>query len=432
VLILNEPERDLRDRFERGALSAVDVKAHPVVERWARVRALRALGALPSGSDAVGLRERVSRTSAVVARADDVLELVSTDLNRRGLAVLLADRDGVVLTSRGVDIFDDRAIRAGLGDGGRMSEAALGTNAVGTALAEETAVTVIGPAHYEPAAQRLCCYAAPIRDAMNQIVAVLDISGPREAADPLLGILVQSLAGMLESKLSPEPLRLVPVLETESTRDRFSAVLGHDLRNPLNAITMSARLLLQRGGLATPQARDVSRIQSSAARIQELVDGVLDYTRARFSMGFPIKPVPADMGEIVASTVDEIRAAHPERAIGYDVRGDTRGVWDPARVTQVVSNLVANAVEHGRDPLAVGVTGAGDAVIVSVSNRGAPISAAKMATLFEPFRRGDASKGIGLGLFIAREIVRSHGATIELASTHEETVFTTRWPRRPG
>jgi PAS domain S-box-containing protein len=423
-----------------------------------------------------------------------------------------------------------------------MSEAALGTNAVGTALAEETAVTVIGPAHYEPAAQQLCCYAAPIRDATNRIVGVLDISGPREAADPLLGILVQSLALTLESRLSSHPLGLTPILETlpvavwitdadgtvamsnragrrlwggelrvpmseydrfkawwpdgrrlgaedwglaralrsgkvaideevhietfdglhkvirnlaapifdgngrivggvavneditqqkrvEATRDRFSGILGHDLRNPLNAITMSARLLLQRGGLEAPQARAVSRIQSSAGRIQELVDGLLDFTRARYSMGFPIEPQQADMAEIAASIVDELRAAHPERVIRLERHGNTRGSWDSARVAQAVSNLIANAVQHGRDPLVVQVNDAGDAVTVSVSNAGTRISTAKLSSLFEPFRKSDDSKGMGLGLFIAREIVRSHGGTIEVTSTDESTTFTIRWPR---
>jgi signal transduction histidine kinase len=94
--------------------------------------------------------------------------------------------------------------------------------------------------------------------------------------------------------------------------------------------------------------------------------------------------------------------------------------------------FVSNAVQHGADPIIVTAADAGDVVTVSVSNRGAPISEATGVWLFEPFRRGDASKGIGVGLFIAREILRSHGGTIEVTSTEEATTFTTRWPRTRG
>ena len=127
--------------------------------------------------------------------------------------------------------------------------------------------------------------------------------------------------------------------------------------------------------------------------------------------------------------VDEMRTARPERAIELERHGDLSGVWDSARVAQVVSNLIGNAVQHGQDPIVVVADGAGDTVVVSVSNAGAPIAEGKRVSLFEPFRKGDASKGIGLGLFIAREIVRSHGGTIEVASTERATTFTTRWPR---
>jgi signal transduction histidine kinase len=127
--------------------------------------------------------------------------------------------------------------------------------------------------------------------------------------------------------------------------------------------------------------------------------------------------------------VDEVRTAHPERDIQLARVGDLRGVWDEARVAQVLSNLVGNAVQHGSDPIAVAANDAGEAVLVSVSNHGAPISEQKRVSLFEPFRKGDDSKGIGLGLFIAREIVRSHGGTIESVSSDETTTFATRWPR---
>jgi PAS domain S-box-containing protein len=214
----------------------------------------------------------------------------------------------------------------------------------------------------------------------------------------------------------------------EAARDLFAGVLGHDLRSPLHAITMSMSLLGM-GRLEPGQQRALARIQSGTTRIQQLVDTLLDFTRARFGLGFPVDPAPMDMGEACARVVDEVRTAHSERRIELQRHGDLRGVWDPARVSQVASNLIGNAVQHGQDPIVVGADDAGDAVTVSVSNRGAPIEPRKAVSLFEPFRRGDGSKGIGLGLFIAREILRSHGGSIEVASTDRATTFMTRWPR---
>jgi PAS domain S-box-containing protein len=215
----------------------------------------------------------------------------------------------------------------------------------------------------------------------------------------------------------------------EATRDLFAGILGHDLRSPLNAITMAAFLLLKSDGLSEAQRQGVVRVQSAATRIKQLIDGLLDFTRARFGMGFPIRPASVDMGEICAHIVDEVRTAHPERVIQLVSVGDLHGSWDPERVAQVISNLVGNAVQHGEDPITVEANDAAESVLVCISNHGAPISEQKRTSLFEPFRKGDDSRGIGLGLFIAREIVRSHGGTIECMSSEQATTFTTRWPR---
>lgn len=216
----------------------------------------------------------------------------------------------------------------------------------------------------------------------------------------------------------------------EATRDLFAGILGHDLRGPLNAITMATFVLLKSDGrLSEAQRQGVVRVQAAATRIKHLVDGLLDFTRARFGMGFPIHPTPVDMGEICARIVDEVRTAHPDRVVQLARAGNLLGSWDPERVAQVISNLVGNAVEHGEDPIAVEASDAAETVLVSVSNHGAPISEQKRTSLFEPFRKGDESRGIGLGLFIAREIVRAHGGSIEWASTDRATTFSTRWPR---
>jgi PAS domain S-box-containing protein len=216
--------------------------------------------------------------------------------------------------------------------------------------------------------------------------------------------------------------------QSEEAREQFIGILGHDLRSPLTAILMAASLLLRRGELEEPQRRTALRIHSSATRIKQLIDDLLDFTRARFG-DLPINPAPANMGEICAQIVDELRTANPERAIRLERHGDLVGVWDASRVAQVISNLVGNAVQHGQDPILVEVHGLDDHVRVAVGNRGAPIPEDKLAALFEPFRKGDESQGLGLGLFIALEIVRAHRGTLE-ADTHDGgTTFTTAWPR---
>jgi signal transduction histidine kinase len=214
----------------------------------------------------------------------------------------------------------------------------------------------------------------------------------------------------------------------EAGRDLFAGVLGHDLRSPLQAITM-ATALLQTEELGPAQEHAVRRIQSSASRIQQLVDSMLDFTRARFGMDFPLHRSKIDMGEVCARIADEMRATNPGRTIDLERHGWLLGMWDPARVSQVVSNLLANAVQHGQDPIVVTADDAGDTVRVAVSNRGEPIPPATMMSLFEPFRRGDTSRGFGLGLFIAHEILRAHGGSIEVASRDRATTFTTFWPR---
>jgi signal transduction histidine kinase len=216
---------------------------------------------------------------------------------------------------------------------------------------------------------------------------------------------------------------------TEVARDLFLGILGHDLRSPLGAITMAASSLLRGKALGEAERRGLERIQASAARIHQLIDDLLDFTRARFGAGFPLEPAPVDMGEICCRIVDELRTAHPERQIGFRRHGDLHGRWDGERVAQVVANLLGNAISHGGDPIAVEADGSGERVRVAVSNGGAPIPEDRRATLFEPFRRGGDSTGIGLGLFIAREIVRAHGGTIEASSGEAGTVFTTWWPR---
>jgi len=214
-------------------------------------------------------------------------------------------------------------------------------------------------------------------------------------------------------------------------RDRTIGVLGHDLRNPLAAIRMGLQLLSQSRALTARDRSRLDRMVGTADRMHDMIRDLLDFTRT--SVGsFPHRPVATDLRRLCDAAVDELRAVHPERTITVDVSGDLTGVWDPDRLKQALLNLLGNAIDHGGDgPVGIRIEGAGQDVVLSVHNDGAPIPASVLPVLFEPFRRGDGSPhGLGLGLYIVREIVRSHGGAIEVHSTAAEgTTFVSRWPR---
>jgi len=220
----------------------------------------------------------------------------------------------------------------------------------------------------------------------------------------------------------------------EEARDRFIGILGHDLRNPLGAIMTSAELL-EHAGLQGTFARAVERIGRSTHRMDVMIEDVLDFARGRLGGGIPIKRESCDLGRISREQANEMGQAFPGRAIRCEAMGDLSGEWDADRVEQLLSNLVGNAVKHGADPITLTARDAGDLVVVTVHNGGPPIPPATLPRLFEPFQQGTpgASDGLGLGLYIAGEIVRAHRGTIEVRSSEDEgTTVTVTLPRRAG
>ncbi|HET7500336.1 MAG TPA: HAMP domain-containing sensor histidine kinase [Kofleriaceae bacterium] len=222
-------------------------------------------------------------------------------------------------------------------------------------------------------------------------------------------------------------------VRVEQAREQFIGILGHDLRSPLSAIMMGIELLDE---LPEPHRGVVARVGRSAQRIEAMIRDLLDFARGRLAHGIPVTPRPCDLRVVCDQIVEEIKQAHPDRAISFEPRGDLRGEWDPDRIEQAVSNLVSNAISHGTGPVRVISWEEGDEVVTTVHNRGRPVPAAVIPTLFEPFTRpapeaGSAPpKGLGLGLYIASEIVRAHGGGIAVASSEREgTTFTMRWPR---
>ncbi len=215
-------------------------------------------------------------------------------------------------------------------------------------------------------------------------------------------------------------------------REQLLAMLGHDLRTPLSAITMAADLLVRR---ASPQdVCALERIRRAADRMRRMVEQMLDFARIRHG-GLSIAPGRTDLGALVEEIVEEVRAAHPERALACEIRGDCRGRWDGDRLGAVVSNLLGNAIRYGSEaPIDICVDGTGAQVALEVTNRGPPIASELLPVLFEPFRRGAADsvgEGLGLGLYIAREIVTRHGGHIGVTSSEAGTTFTVLLPRQP-
>jgi signal transduction histidine kinase len=232
--------------------------------------------------------------------------------------------------------------------------------------------------------------------------------------------------------------------DLEHSKEMFLAILGHDLRTPLGAIMMSAAGLLMSPDLGQPQQAAASRILTSGTRIKGMVNDLLDFTRTRLGAGIPLACAETDLAEVGRQVVEEVAAYHPGRDLRFEASGPLRGSWDGARVGQALSNLVGNAVQHGspETPVAVAVRGAADEVTVAVHNRGPGIPAAALHQIFSPLKRigrGEAppahdSGSLGLGLYIANEIVKGHGGRIGVASSQAGgTTFTVHLPRhRPA
>jgi signal transduction histidine kinase len=222
-------------------------------------------------------------------------------------------------------------------------------------------------------------------------------------------------------------------------QERFVAVLGHDLRNPIYAIGMAAGLLGQRATLANDatNTRIVARIASSTRRMSHMVEQLMDLSRSRVGGGFHVTPLEMNLRVALTEVVDELRTAHPSRAIQLECPS-LIGAWDRGRLEQVFSNLLGNAIHHGLvdRPITVRANEDDESVRVDVHNEGPPIPDGIRTTLFEPFRRGEGSDrtnaaGLGLGLYISRELVLAHGGDITVSSDAEHgTTFRVVLPRR--
>ena len=226
--------------------------------------------------------------------------------------------------------------------------------------------------------------------------------------------------------------------DLDRSKEMFVAILGHDLRTPLNAVIMSSQFMLERGKLDQQDVGLATATLRSARRMNRMVGDLLDLTRSRLGSGIPIVRANMDMDAVARQAVEEAAAASPKRELRIDTSGELHGSWDAARISQVLVNLLSNALQYGEaeKPVTTTVRGEASEVVLKVHNCGRAIPASQIPRLFDPVKRlkdGEANantNNLGLGLYIAERIVTAHGGTIEVDSSEQDgTVFTVRLPR---
>ncbi|MHB0949581.1 MAG: ATP-binding protein [Gemmatimonadaceae bacterium] len=220
-------------------------------------------------------------------------------------------------------------------------------------------------------------------------------------------------------------------------QERFLAILSHDLRTPLGAVMTATRFMLDTGELAEPNRTLVERVASSSRRMNQMVLDLVEFTRTRLGDTIPIVRGEMDARRMAHDVVVEIGASYPGSRVQLETSGDLRGEWDGDRLSQVLTNLVANAVQHGapNTPIRVTVTDAGGAIRLAVHNQGPPIPPEERAQIFDAGTRGAGAprdrRHAGLGLYIVDRIVAAHDGTIEVQSTAARgTTFSVTLPRR--
>jgi phosphoserine phosphatase RsbU/P len=252
--------------------------------------------------------------------------------------------------------------------------------------------------------------------------------------------LVKARDAAVQARNESESLRqeAQAILKTErelaELREQFIAVLGHDLRNPLAALSAGARLML---GAKTPDdaARLEGMMQRSVNRMSNLIDGVMDFARGRLGGGLLLSDkTMVDLNPVLSQVIDELASDHPDRKIEAALQLTEEVFCDRGRIGQLFSNLLGNALTHGdkATPIQVHAATYASSFELFVANTGEKIPAETMEHLFQPFYRGSvrpSKQGLGLGLYIASEIAKAHGGVLDVTSTDAETRFTFVMPR---
>ncbi|GJJ02842.1 two-component sensor histidine kinase [Duganella rhizosphaerae] len=223
----------------------------------------------------------------------------------------------------------------------------------------------------------------------------------------------------------------------------FLAILGHDVRTPLGAVSMGAQVLLMDQTLPSKALKVGLRILNSSKRMDAMVRDLLDFSTTHLGEGIPIDPRTVDLLEICRHTMDEAKTFHPDRQFELTADGHFVGAWDAQRMGQAFSNLISNAIEHSTpgSAIRVSIVGLANEVVYQVQNQAELLSATKLRTLFDPIKRfairptservGARMQNLGLGLYVVKEIVSAHDGKISVTSSTDGGVtFTVRLPRQ--
>ncbi|MFC3816073.1 sensor histidine kinase, partial [Lysobacter sp. GCM10012299] len=218
-------------------------------------------------------------------------------------------------------------------------------------------------------------------------------------------------------------------------RNIFLGVLGHDLRSPLSAIVMSSQMIA-RVAVDAPIAAAAQRLIRSGARMRELLDKLLVYSRAQIGMGFDIKKADVDLAHECREEIELLRASMPETRIHFESPESLRGMFDAGLIREALANLVVNAQKYGTrgGEIRVELRDEGTSAELAVGNAGDPIPREVLDLMFEPLRRGGVSgeserASLGLGLFIVSQIAQAHAGTIRAESAEGTTTFKLHLPR---
>jgi K+-sensing histidine kinase KdpD len=271
----------------------------------------------------------------------------------------------------------------------------------------------------------------------GNVMGILAVALPqhRDSTDDYQEWLLSALAD--QAAVAIEKSRLD---ERGRFRERLIGIVSHDLRNPISTIALGTSVLLQDDGLAPYMAKTLKRIQSAAERAGRLISDILDYTQAHLGGGIRIERKLNDLGPIFRQVIDEIEISHPEHEFELVLSGDTSAELDPDRISQVLGNLLSNAVHYSPSDTRVRIDlhGEESSVTFAVHNRGSVIPPDRIRDIFEPMQQvtpgaGRGHRSVGLGLYIVESIVNSHRGTLGVTSTAADgTTFSVTIPRVVG
>ncbi|WP_339474178.1 GAF domain-containing sensor histidine kinase [Pseudomonas fluorescens] len=268
--------------------------------------------------------------------------------------------------------------------------------------------------------------------AIDSVPAKLD----EPAIAKTLTLFAQLIAMSLDTqtRLHAAKAELDSVNELGRLREQFIAVLGHDLRTPLSAIRMSADLLETK--VEDKRSLNfIAAIRNSSVRMGVLIENILDFARGRLGGGIPVqRKLVDDLQRTLRMTLEEVQVSHPQATFIHTLDVPTGVYCDALRISQMLSNLLGNAVTHGSisEPIVLNAWTENDEIVISLTNQGTPIAPQLMPLLFEPFSRSEAGQrceGLGLGLYIASQIATAHNGSLSVTSDSESgTCFVARFP----